>query len=149
MPNSYCGTQKTEFGMKNASMALCVTVSRSVMARLFETPRTGSCQAPLSMEFSRQVDCHFLLQGIFPAQGSNRGLLHCRQILYHLSHQGSPSGSLKTGSKNMSFLCSEVTVLTVVYKPFSSSSSPTSLPLTVPQTHHEPLSLLPAIQGSL
>ena len=31
-----------------------------------------------------------LLQGIFPNQGSNPGLLHCRQILYHLSHQGSP-----------------------------------------------------------
>ena len=30
-----------------------------------------------------------LLQGIFPTQGSNPGLLHCRQILYHLSHQGS------------------------------------------------------------
>ena len=31
-----------------------------------------------------------LLQGIFPTQGLNTGLLHCRQILYHLSHQGSP-----------------------------------------------------------
>ena len=31
-----------------------------------------------------------LLQGIFPIQGSNRGLPHCRQILYQLSHQGSP-----------------------------------------------------------
>ena len=30
---------------------------------------------------------HSLLQGIFPTQGSNPGLLHCRQILYHLSHQ--------------------------------------------------------------
>ena len=30
------------------------------------------------------------LQGIFPAQGSNPGLQHCRQILYHLSYQGSP-----------------------------------------------------------
>jgi len=30
-----------------------------------------------------------LLQGIFPTQGSNPGLLHCRQILYQLSHQGS------------------------------------------------------------
>ena len=30
------------------------------------------------------------LQGIFPTQGSNPGLLHFRQILYHLSHQGSP-----------------------------------------------------------
>ena len=31
------------------------------------------------------------LQGIFPTQGSNPGLLHCRQILYQLSHQGSPT----------------------------------------------------------
>ena len=27
-----------------------------------------------------------LLQGFFPTQGSNPGLLHCRQIFYHLSH---------------------------------------------------------------
>ena len=31
-----------------------------------------------------------LLQGIFPTQGSNPGLPHCRQILYQLIHQGSP-----------------------------------------------------------
>ena len=36
------------------------------------------------------VGCHALLQGIFPTQGLNPGLPHCRQILYHLSHQGSP-----------------------------------------------------------
>ena len=30
------------------------------------------------------------LQGIFPTQESNLGLLHCRQILYQLSHQGRP-----------------------------------------------------------
>ena len=35
------------------------------------------------------MGCHALLQGIFPAQGSNPGLLNCRQILYHLSRQGS------------------------------------------------------------
>ena len=34
------------------------------------------------------VGCHFLLQEIFPTQGLNPGLLHCRQTLYHLSHQG-------------------------------------------------------------
>jgi len=34
------------------------------------------------------VGCHALLQGIFPAQGSNSGLQHCRWILYLLSHQG-------------------------------------------------------------
>ena len=32
----------------------------------------------------------FLLQEIFPTQGLNLGFLHCRQILYQLSHQGSP-----------------------------------------------------------
>ena len=31
-----------------------------------------------------------LLQGIFPTQGSNPGLPHCRQILYQLSHKRSP-----------------------------------------------------------
>ena len=36
------------------------------------------------------VGCYALLQGIFPTQGSNPGLLHFRQILYHLSHQGGP-----------------------------------------------------------
>ena len=102
------------------------------------TPWTVACQAPLSMEFSRQeywnrlpfpspkgdlptnlpnpgieprspalqadslpaepqgkptntgVNSLSLLQQIFPAQKSNWGLLHCRQILYLLSYQGSP-----------------------------------------------------------
>ena len=35
------------------------------------------------------MGCHFLLQGIFLTQGSNLRLLHCRQILYPLSHRGS------------------------------------------------------------
>ena len=36
------------------------------------------------------VGCPFLLQGIFPAQGLNPALLHCRRMPYHLRHQGSP-----------------------------------------------------------
>ena len=36
---------------------------------------------------------HSTLQGIFLTQGSNPGLLHCRRILYRLSHQGSPERS--------------------------------------------------------
>jgi len=36
------------------------------------------------------VGCHALLQELFPTQGSNPDLLHCRQILYHLSHKVSP-----------------------------------------------------------
>ena len=65
----------------------CSIVSDSV------TQWTVACQAPLSMGFSRQ-GCrsgytNSLLQGIFWTQGLNSGLLRCRQILYHLSHQGS------------------------------------------------------------
>ena len=37
-----------------------------------------------------RVDSLPHLQGIFPIQGLNPGLLHCRQILYQLSHKGSP-----------------------------------------------------------
>ena len=36
------------------------------------------------------VHCHALFQGIFPTQELNQSLLHCRQILYQLSYQGSP-----------------------------------------------------------
>ena len=36
------------------------------------------------------MGCHLLLQGIFPAQGSKPGLLHCSQSLYLLSYKGSP-----------------------------------------------------------
>ena len=36
------------------------------------------------------VGSHSLLQGIFPTQGSNPGLLNCRRILYQLSHKESP-----------------------------------------------------------
>ena len=55
------------------------------------SPMDYTCQAPPSMGFSRQgywSGLPFLLQGIFPTQGSNLGLLHCRQTLYRLSHKG-------------------------------------------------------------
>ena len=56
------------------------------------TLQTAACRAPLSIEGSPGKDTGVgspsLLQGIFPTQGLNPGLLHCRWILYHLSHQG-------------------------------------------------------------
>ena len=43
-----------------------------------------------------------LLQGIFPNQGLNPGLPHCRQILYQLSHKGSPrKGKTMQTNKNI------------------------------------------------
>ena len=64
--------------------------------QLFATLWTIACQAPPSMGFSRQgywSGLPFPSLGIFPTQGSNLGLPHCGQILYGLSHQGSPKGS--------------------------------------------------------
>ena len=46
------------------------------------------------------VGCHSLLQGIFSSHGSKPGLLHCGQILYCLSPQGSPCISLLEENKN-------------------------------------------------
>ena len=57
------------------------------------TPWAIASQAPLSMEFSRQEYWSGLLfpsPGNLPHQGSNPGLPHCRQILYHLNHQEAP-----------------------------------------------------------
>ena len=55
--------------------------------RLFAAPQTVA-HPWNSPGKNTGVDCHFLLQRIFPTQGSNLGLLYCRQILYQLSHQG-------------------------------------------------------------
>ena len=38
------------------------------------------------------MGCHFLLQGIFLTQESNPGLLHCSQMMYQLSYEGSYEG---------------------------------------------------------
>ena len=57
--------------------------------QLFATPWTLAHQAPLSMEFYRQEYWSGLP---FPSPGHlpNLGLPHCRQTLFHLSHQGIP-----------------------------------------------------------
>ena len=56
------------------------------------TPWTVAYQASLSIGFSRQKywsGLPFPFQGIFPTQGLNPGLQPCKQMFYHLSHQGS------------------------------------------------------------
>ena len=68
------------------------------------TPGTVACQTPLSMGFSRQEYWNglpFPSPGIFPTQESNLGLLHCRQILYQLSHEGRPSRQYTNSFKYM------------------------------------------------
>ena len=51
----------------------------------------GLCSPWNSLGQSARVGSLSLLQGIFPTQGSNLGLPHCRQTLYQLSHKGSSS----------------------------------------------------------
>ena len=63
--------------------------TRCGCVRLFATPWTVARQAPLSLGFSRQESWNglpFPSPGDLPDPGSNPGLLHCRQILFHLSY---------------------------------------------------------------
>ena len=76
----------------------------------------SSHQAHLPTEFSRQEywsEEPFPSPGNLPDQGSKLGLLHCRQILYHLSYQGSPqqlaSLSWQHQLTNMNSVCSCLT----------------------------------------
>ena len=60
--------------------------------QLFANPWTVAYRLLRPWDFPGKntgVSCHFLLQEIFPIQGLNLGLPHCRQMLYHMSHQGS------------------------------------------------------------
>ena len=61
----------------------CSVMSNSLRPRGLYSPRNSPGQ-------NTGVGTHSLLQGIFPTQGSNPSLLHCRQILYQLSHKESP-----------------------------------------------------------
>ena len=75
------------------STNLRICFNHSTLSNFFSIPWTVAHQASLSMDFPGKntgVGNHFLLQGLFPTQGSNPGLLCCRQIPYHLSHKGSP-----------------------------------------------------------
>ena len=70
---------------------LClVAQSCSILCDHMDCSLPGSSVHGDSLGKNTRGGCHVLLQGIVPTQGSNPGLLHYRQILYHLSHQGSP-----------------------------------------------------------
>ena len=75
--------------------------------RLFATPWTVAYQAPWSMGFSRQEYWSGLLfpsPGDFLTQGSNLGLLHCRQMLYNLSYRYCDHPLINKVALNSNFL---------------------------------------------
>ena len=80
-----CPTLFFFFGLFGSVQFSCSGVSD------FVTPWTVAYQAPQSMEYSRQEYWSGFLfpsPGVFPTQGSNPGLTHCRQTLDCLSHGG-------------------------------------------------------------
>ena len=71
----YCESEKVKVQVTQWCPTLCNRMDCSPWDSSGQNTGMGGCS---------------LLQGIFPTQGSNPGLPHCRWILYQLSHQGSP-----------------------------------------------------------
>ena len=91
--NKWSEGSQTLSELKEVFIYIHMLFSRSVVSDSFVTPWTVVHQAPLSMEFPGKntgMHCYFLLQGIFPSQGSNLRLLHWQVDSVPLSHQGSP-----------------------------------------------------------
>ena len=86
-----------------SSYQMLVLVTQSSLDCLQPHGQPGSSvHGILQARVLEWVGSHSLLQRIFPTQGLNPSLLHCRQILYRLSHQGSPS--LKPFPRSLLFL---------------------------------------------
>ena len=67
-----------------------VSQSNPTLCNPMDCSPPGSSVHGNSLGKNTGVGCHALIQGLFLTQGSNSGLPHCRWVLYHLSHQGSP-----------------------------------------------------------
>ena len=72
------------------SLRLRISKSESCSVMSNSLRSHGLCSTWNSLGQKTGVGSLSLLQGIFPTQGWNPGLPHCRQILYQLSHKGSP-----------------------------------------------------------
>ena len=76
------------FGLVNKAESENSSESHSV---IYDSLRPHGLYNPWnSLSQKTGVGSFSLLQGIFPTQGSNPGLPHCRWILYQMSHKGSP-----------------------------------------------------------
>ena len=73
---------------KPMDVLLCLVAQCDLMCDPMDYSLPGSSVHGDSPGKNTGVDGHALFQGIFPIQGLNPGLPHCRQVLYHLSHQG-------------------------------------------------------------
>ena len=93
-----------DFQSMSPSIPVEVCVSHSVVSDCLRPHGLYPARLLCPSGNNTRVSSHFLLQGIFLTQGSNPGLLHCRQTLYPLSHQGRGSQfDLKTMGKGGNF----------------------------------------------
>ena len=88
-------TVGTSFSTQNSIQVVAITKKKWSKSfsrvQLFVTPWTALYSPGDSPGQKTAVGSLSLLQRIFLAQESNPGLLHCRQILYQVSYQGSPT----------------------------------------------------------
>ena len=108
-----------------------------------------------------RAGCHSLLPGIFLTQGSNPGLLHCRQTLSPLSHQGSPAlvRRFRRDWRQEALSCQRWAVLRSSHtRPIATSSQHYCFCLTAPGVHfflvgprlsNSPTFLIQALPGAL
>ena len=89
MAKSFISRFKRLLWWRNVCVCL-VTQSCLTLCNPMDCSPPGSSVHEVSPSKNPGVGCPALFQGIFPTQGSNSGLLLCRQILCHLSHMGSP-----------------------------------------------------------
>ena len=90
---SSCGPEVSPSCYKVCMHESLVMLGVSNSATLWTVAR----QAPLSMGLSRQEywrELPFQSPGDLPNPGINPDFLPCRQILYHLNHQGNPPGTM-------------------------------------------------------
>ena len=90
-----------DWWMQIISVYISMSISRYIRCAVLcwvaqSCPTLCNCNPPGSSVHedspgkNTRVGRHVLHQGIFQTHGLNPGLPHCRQIFYHLSHQGSP-----------------------------------------------------------
>ena len=97
-----CCSQSTDLNIiasKGPSYVCLITQSCLTLCDPMDWSPPGSCVHGDSPGKNIGVGCHALLQGIFPTQGLNPDLPHCRQLLYHLSHQVSSKTLIETPKK--------------------------------------------------
>ena len=74
--------ERPAWGISHLLLLRLVAKSCPTLCRLIDWRLPVNCSWDFPVK-NTGVGCHFLLQGIFPTQGLNSHLLHCRRILYH------------------------------------------------------------------